>query len=118
MINRTAERLTKLLLMLSSDQPGEVVSAARAIDRTLKDTGADWHDFAARLSAPAKTAHRNGADGNWHEMRELCLRHSTLLRPREMEFVTGLGNWHGNLTEKQFAWLSAIHERLRRRHAA
>jgi hypothetical protein len=125
MIDRTTERLTKLLLLLSSERDGEVINTARAIGRTLKDTGADWHDFAAKLLVPAKThsphhtrhTHHNGADGNWWKMREFCLRHSTLLRERELEFIIGLAHWRGNLTEKQFAWLSAIHERLRRRAA-
>jgi hypothetical protein len=123
MIDRIAERLTKLLLMLSSNHDGEVVSAARAIGRTLKDVGADWHDFAARL-VPAKAysshrathAHHNDTDGNWHEMREFCLRHSMLLRSREMEFITGLADWRGNLTAKQHDWLAAIHARLRRQN--
>jgi hypothetical protein len=123
MTDRIAERLTKLVLMLSSDHDGEVVAAARAIDRTLKDAGTDWHDFVGKLLVPAKAhsphratrAHHNDTDGNWREMREFCLRHSTLLREREMEFVTGLANWRGDLTEKQFAWLSAIHKQLRRR---
>ena len=43
------ERLAKLVLMLSSDRDGEVVSAARAIGRTLRSGGTDWHAFAARL---------------------------------------------------------------------
>jgi hypothetical protein len=30
------DRLRKLVLMLSSDQPGEVAAAAKAIDRVLK----------------------------------------------------------------------------------
>jgi hypothetical protein len=123
MTDRIAERLTKLLLMLSSDRDGEVISAARAIGRTLKDAGADWHDFAGRLLAPAHSPRRttraqhNDTDTNWREMREFCLQHSELLRSREMEFITGLGDWRGDLTEKQFAWLNAIHERVRR-HAA
>jgi len=44
-----APRLRKLLLMLSSSAPGEVVAAAGAIGRTLKDAGADWHDLAGGL---------------------------------------------------------------------
>jgi hypothetical protein len=47
-----AERLEKLLLMLSSDQPGEVVAAAQAIGRSLKADGSDWHDLASRLRNP------------------------------------------------------------------
>ena len=35
-------------------------------------------------------------------------------RSREHQFVAGLGNWHGDLTEKQMNWLVAIHSRLQR----
>jgi hypothetical protein len=115
MIDRIAERLKKLLLMLSSDCDGEVIAAARAIGRTLKDTGADWHDFAARLLVPARVhGTRSNNDANWRAMREYCLQHSALLRSREMEFLTSLDNWRGNLTEKQHDWLVAICERVRR----
>lgn len=44
-----SEKLAKLALMLSSDQPGEVVAAARAIGRELKSMGRDWHWLAGRL---------------------------------------------------------------------
>jgi hypothetical protein len=120
MIDRIAERLKKLLLMLSSDHDGEVVSAARAIDRTLKDTGTDWHALVARLLAPAQSpyraadTHHNYRNGNWRELREYCAQHSELLRSRELEFITRLADWRGNLTEKQHDWLMAIHARLRR----
>ena len=40
-------RLAKLLPLLSSDQPGEVVATARAIGATLQRGGMDWHDLAA-----------------------------------------------------------------------
>jgi hypothetical protein len=122
MIDRIAERLVKLLLMLSSNHDGEVVAAARAIGRTLKDAGADWHDFATRLLVPAKAHVREyGArndDTNWREMREFCLQHPERLSQREREFIDSLGRWRGKLTEKQHAWLAAIDKRLRRRHAA
>jgi hypothetical protein len=116
-----AERLEKLLLMLSSDQPGEVVNAARAIGRTLRDNGSDWHDLARRLLVPARESARKTSDystGNsskdWRALRGYCLQHEYMLRPREHEFVNGLGAWRGDLTEKQSAWLIAIHQRLRR----
>jgi hypothetical protein len=44
------DRLRKLVLMLSSDQPGEVAAAAKAIDRTLKVQGRDWNWLAAKLA--------------------------------------------------------------------
>src|SRR5260370_34439910 len=44
------DRLRKLVLMLSSDQPGEVAAAARAIGKTLKAEGRDWNWLAAKLA--------------------------------------------------------------------
>jgi hypothetical protein len=121
-----AERLKKLLLMLSSDQPGEVVAAAQAIGRTLKIDGSDWHDLARRLSAPATAKTRSSeqprrdnnnndsSNKDWRSLREYCLQHDDQLRPREREFVENLGEWRGDLTEKQFAWLNSICARIRR----
>ena len=47
-------RLAKLLPLLASDQPGEVVATARAIGQTLQRGGMDWHDFAAVVSGEGK----------------------------------------------------------------
>lgn len=52
MTDKALTQITKLIPMLSSDQDGEVVAAARAIGRTLKSNGFDWHDFAARFAQP------------------------------------------------------------------
>ena len=40
-------KLAKMIRMLSADNDGQVLAAARAIDRTLKSAGLDWHDLAA-----------------------------------------------------------------------
>ena len=42
-------RLRKLLPLLASDQDGEVIGAARAIGRTLKGCGSDFHALALVL---------------------------------------------------------------------
>ena|SRR5438128_3939172 len=42
-------RLHKLILMLSSDQPGEALGAASAIGRFLRDAGHDWHWLASQV---------------------------------------------------------------------
>lgn len=52
------ERIGKMILMLSSDRPGEVGAAAAAIDRTLRVAGADWHDLVGALTAPASRRRR------------------------------------------------------------
>jgi hypothetical protein len=120
-LNEVASRLKPLLLMLSSDQPGEVAAAARAIGRTLKSAGVDWHDLAGLLTAKAPARAPSKAqpppwddDLDWHEMRKFCLEHSELLRSRELEFIENLADWRGDLTIKQHDWLGAIYARVRR----
>jgi len=48
-----ANRLGKLIRMLSSNQDGDVLNAARAIVRTLDNVGLDVHALAAGIGAPA-----------------------------------------------------------------
>src|SRR5262245_37012961 len=94
-----AAKLKPLLLLLSSDQGGEVVAAASAIGRTLKNAGCDFHDLAARLTASssAKTRQREQPReetqhdaSDWHAMHNFCLAHESQLRLREREFVMSL----------------------------
>jgi hypothetical protein len=119
-LGQIAPRLKKLLLMLSSSHDGEVVAAARKIDSALRDSGNDWHALADALTElprayrPPPRDHDRHADGDWRAMRALCLQHTRLLRAREYEFLIDLGHWRGDLTQKQFAWLSLIHMRVRR----
>jgi hypothetical protein len=119
-------RLRQLLLMLSSDQPGEVAAAAAAIGRALKAAGTDWHALASGLlaEAPHPSARQwrdnddtGDATDSWREMHEYCVEHTDLLRSREQEFIESLGEWRGRPTEKQLAWLCSIYARLRRQAA-
>ena len=45
-----ADKLGKLIPLLGSPVDGEALSAVRAIDRTLKSAGRDWHDLASALN--------------------------------------------------------------------
>ena len=49
-------RLRKLLPRLASNHDGEVAATARAIERTLKSAGHDWHDLADSIGAPDRDA--------------------------------------------------------------
>jgi hypothetical protein len=120
-ISPIAAKLEKLVPMLSSDKPGEVNAAVAAIGRTLKAAGADWHDLAKALTKPGAPARGNYRDryqdheqGDWRPLHGYCRQHSDALSSREQDFMTTLDFWRGNLTEKQRAWLEAIHARLRR----
>ena len=114
-ISKLEPKLQRLLLLLSSDQPGEVVAAAAAIKRTLKSAGCDFHDLVAGLSSLPRTHEpRQGHDEDfWRAMRDFCLARRSLLRGRELAFLTNLGDWRGDLTKKQNDWLSGILERLK-----
>src|SRR4029077_6987977 len=114
-LREIAPRLRRLLLLLSSGQPGEVAAAAAAIGRTLKSADSDWHALAGALTeAPAqpKAQHAepdgaNDAPDDWDAMREFCLQHSHLLTARETDFLVDLGSWHGTPTARQFSWLNS-----------
>jgi hypothetical protein len=58
-------RLANFLRLLASDKDGEVVSAARAMVRTLAGIGADIHDVAACVE------HAGNGALNEHEMQEI-----------------------------------------------
>ena len=129
-------RLSKLVPMLSSNQPGEVVAAAEAISRALKGVGADWHDLTRELTGPAQSAPprghrtrtdsgaadsgagRSGADNSgadtWRAMFAYCQGRPECLSTREQDFMNTLEGWRGMPTEKQLSWLTSIHRRVRR----
>ena len=110
-------KLRQLLLLLSSDQPGEVVAAAAAIKRALRSRGCDFHDLVAGLTTPPPLAPNSQADfddGDWRAMRDFCLKHESRLRSREREFINDLKRWRGKLTSKQFVWLQAIYDSIRK----
>jgi hypothetical protein len=119
-ISTIAPKLQKLLLMLSSDQPGEVVAAAAAIKRTLRTAGADFHDLARGLIATATSSSSSSStsssreDRDWRPLHAYCKCHLDELSSREQDFMSTLDRWKGNITERQRTWLEAIHDRLRR----
>jgi hypothetical protein len=106
-----------MILMLSSDQPGEVVAAAAAITRTLNQIGADWHTLADAIApqiVPLGTI--NGPTGDWANNLKFCAKNFGRLNAREQSFVAGLSestHWRAP-SQKQEAWISDIAQRLRR----
>lgn len=54
MDRNTIKRLRKLLPMLTSDQPGEVLATVAAILRALSGKGASIHDLVAALGKPQR----------------------------------------------------------------
>ena len=48
-MSETPERLSKLVLMLSSEYDGEVLASVRKIGDLLKQEGLDWHCFSETM---------------------------------------------------------------------
>jgi hypothetical protein len=122
-LTQVKPRLIKLLLMLSSQHPGEVTNAARQIERTLREVGADWHDLTRELTSapppPPPPPPEPDINDDWCAMRDYCLRHLHRLSAREQGLIETLDHWRGDyITEKQMAWLQSIYARLRRQSEA
>jgi hypothetical protein len=117
-----APKLSKLIPLLGSDQPGEVVAAATAIHGLLKKAGCDFHDLVAIIEKPSPAA-RSRTDFHEpdrpeiHVMAEFCCRHMAILKDKERLFVqqmqrnAALG-WR--ISERQEKWLADIYTKLRR----
>jgi hypothetical protein len=132
-----AGKLGKLLRLLSSDQDGEVVAAARALVRTLEAEKLDIHALADGIATNGKKfteeeaaeIYRRGVeDGRrevtfanveptWNYIARECAAQSGRLREHEQRFVDDMVCWTvqgGEPTEKQAKWLRAIYARVRR----
>jgi hypothetical protein len=112
-----AAKLGKLIRLLASDQPGEVLGAAQALRRVLEAEGLDLHDLAHVLETAAAPPLTSGPDIDWVGVAYYCLEvgHG-LLNQREHDFVAnmaaGLPRWR-EPTEKQARWLQAIATKVR-----
>lgn len=119
-----------LLVLLSSDQPGEIANAAALVRKELEKAGRDIHWLAEQLEriikAPAVREHtpsvfrrhRMGDPGEWWVMLEFCITKLLFLDERESEFIESLMDQWTNKSArwvpsaKQLRWLTAIYNRL------
>lgn len=124
----TRQRLSKLIPRLATNHDGEVVATARAIDRTLKASGADFHDLAQAVGVgviervvyrdrPAPAPKEPAEPKTWAEIAKWCHERSTPLQPHERNFLADMAArlWGAQEpTPKQGAWLNTLHAKLRR----
>ncbi|HUF56439.1 MAG TPA: hypothetical protein VMM55_07745 [Thermohalobaculum sp.] len=117
-----APSLRPLVLLLSSDKPGEVAAAAAQITRRLSKAGLDWHDLADALEGAGNVAELRrpptGAATCWAEVVEylatLPADLAELLCDRDREFVASMQaitDRGFTPTEKQAAWLRGLFQR-------
>ena len=108
------DRLRKCVLMLSSEHDGEVLSAARSINRILAAIGLDWHWLISRLNAPpGPAAGRSTAFAGDHQLaaRWLLDSRGSALREKDRDFLETMTVWRGAPSEKQAVWLVNLCQR-------
>jgi hypothetical protein len=135
----TADRIGKLLRLLSSDRDGEIVACVHALRRTLASAGISLDDLANRLLAPAptivaqrKTPRRKSRKRKpkpqprpapvdeearqWDALLRACvdivLHDRHLLSDREAQFITSMREWRGPPTSRQRWWAEDIFSRV------
>jgi len=124
-----------ICIVLTSDQAGEIVAAARAISRLLKQHQTDCHELAKAIgpnalnrddmqllydagysdgqrdaenkNVGAETFHNVDGLPSWDEYARFCQRHSDQLRAHERKFVHDVSARivWGEPSERQAKWL-------------
>jgi hypothetical protein len=114
-----APTVAKLIRLLASDQPGEIVASVHALQRVLSSAELDFHDlanaieFVARREVP-QIASSNINDDDMREIIRCCYEHADLLSAKELGFVHSMAKWRRKPTEHQLEWLFSIYERCLR----
>jgi hypothetical protein len=117
--------LAKLIRLLGSDVDGEALGAVRALGRTLRAHGHDFHDLARLVEAPAaepsggrmrpgRHDHFDGDDDDpvdWEVMVAVCVDRLALFTAKERKFIVTLQGWGGEPSPKQLNWLAALFRR-------
>lgn len=97
-----ADRLVKLLGLLSSQHPGERAAAGLKADQLIRSHGLVWADIIVPGDAPelAPAAPKWREPGSVAEAIGACLAHQEPLSAWEKEFLAGLGRFR-RLSRKQ-----------------
>ncbi len=113
-------KLSKLVPRLASDADGEIVATVRAIDRTLRSSGFDWHDFTSALQPalpPPERPRWRSETETWGELATWCRFNGIgRLSPKEAQFVADMSRklvLGGEPSPRQAEWLRAIYAKLK-----
>jgi hypothetical protein len=85
------DTIAKLLRLLASDKPGEIIAAVHALRRVLSNAGLDLHDLADTIKSADRR--KAGGDENVFEMIRCCYRHADMLTTKELNLVRSISDW-------------------------
>jgi hypothetical protein len=105
------ERLARVLGMLGSDHPGEVVAAARQAERLRADAGVTWAEIIV-TALPRPT--RRDAVETIADAIEFVLNHEDDLTHWERDFVRSISRQNCRPSPKQIEVLERLVEKVRR----
>jgi hypothetical protein len=106
--------IAKLLRLLASDKPGEIVASVHALQRVLRSAELDLHDLAnviegrALRIAPIPTPAGND---NVLAMIRCLYRQTGQLTSKELEFLYSISDWCREPTIHQMRILRRLHKR-------
>ena len=112
-----APDIARLIPLLSSSLPGEVVATVEAIGRKLSAAGCDWHDLAAAVTAePGQhaSAPDKPEEPTSRAMAESLAKVVDTLPSRRAKFVKTIANYleiGRRITPKQAQYLADLYEK-------
>lgn len=120
-----AQKLRKLVLLLSSSSDGEVLGTRAAISRILDANGLSWHDLAGLMdgsavksSPPPPQDQPEYSDRPWQDVARNVLENSRgRFSAKEQQFLEDMSVWHAQPSKKQLDWLASLHNRANRQWA-
>ena len=114
------DKLAKLIRLLASDQPGEVVAAGAAITRLLQSRGLDADQLLAPAGSAAQPHPQPQADDGAADpisLARFILDHPLfpVLSEKTQAFVRVIATgWTGTVSPAQREWLQNAADRVRR----
>jgi len=122
-INRdTLRKVAAIIPRLGSNHDGEIIAAAKALERTLASSSLGFVDLANAISPPlAAIPPIKKPAPDWKQTACWCATYGVnILTERELEFVDDLAASRGfrSLSVRQEAWLASIMSKLSMRGAA
>ena len=109
-----APDLAKMIPLLSSDQPGEVVATAQAIGRKLSAVGCDFHDLAAAIvTLPVPHDPPPVPDPSIDEMVKRLAAIADTLPSKHREFVLTMARYcacERRISPKQSKYVEGLYE--------
>jgi hypothetical protein len=106
-------KLAAVLGMLGSDHSGEILAAARQVERLRREAKLTWHDILRPVPEPRREREVESLD----DALDLCEAFGDLLTDWEQRFISTLRRQRTPISPKQIAIIEQIVDKVRRAEA-